>query len=351
LPSDALSAALEHSSSPHSTPAVPLPVSGGAGDLSVPTTRLRDRSKQGRKRKVVAVVATVEAPRSAARSRGWVVPASTPEGLVAADVGSAGVGSERVYSGSESYVDGPSDVLAARYMVSSGNFLMLTKDELVSWFSGNGHHLMVDQTLAVGKVLVQLRDIASAMVNSPAARSVVPTPPPVLDASGKSVIDDAFSFICFDDYQHRTTSRSTAVLFTLARDYNLDIAYWRLLRFNDRTDAVTLVSTHTNAHALSAGSLRAWLNYYRPLPPETRQRFFSGASAGLILLGDLGFLVKLEEFASLMSLNWGVRPLTGSKPVLSARNFLSSNGGVSERKSAFDDAVRSCSLRTVDPFN
>jgi hypothetical protein len=163
--------------------------------------------------------------------------------------------------GSESYDDGPLDVHAARYVISSGDYCRFTKDELVSWFSVNDHLLMVEQTLAVGEVLIQLRDIASTMVVSPAARSVVSTPPPVLDASGKSVIDDAFIFICFDGYQHLTMSRSTAVLSTLARDYNLDIAYWRLLRFDDRTEAVTLVSTHTNVHALSAESLRSWLNY------------------------------------------------------------------------------------------
>jgi hypothetical protein len=67
-------------------------------------------------------------------------------------------GRERVNIGSESYDDGPLDVNAARYVISSGDYRMFTKDELLSWLSINSHHLTMEQTLAVGRVLIQLRD-------------------------------------------------------------------------------------------------------------------------------------------------------------------------------------------------
>jgi len=255
-------------------------------------------------------------------------------------------------------------VTTARAVVTSGSFLTFTRNELLTWYAINGHLLMVEQVLAVGDVLRELQELASLLVDPPAHRpaavsdlnpvagvtgnAVADVPIPVLAGPGKSAADDACVFLCFDGFSHRTNSRSPSVLSAFARDYNVNIAYWRLLRFEERSEAISLVTAPTNTHALFAGSLRSWITYYTPLAPAERHRFFRGSTSGLLLLRDLGFLEKVDDFASLMSLNWGVQPLAGSKPLLSARDFMSSSGDISVRRTAFDDAVRADLLRTVD---
>ena len=243
--------------------------------------------------------------------------------------------------------------------VNSRVFMNRTYLDLQSWYNLHIDFLSVQNAIEVGEVLTRmaaLRPVPGVSVRVlPDGETVPAGTVASVSPNGKSIVEPSpFSFVCFDGFQHETISKSTSVLATYARDYNTDIAFWRLLRYNDRQGAISLVTNAMSPHALCPAALRLWLVYYIPLTPSDRHEYLKNASADLNLLEDLGFLKDQDAFASLVTLNWGVIP-TASKTHLSARNFAGTrevadaSGALgSARCLEFDQAVRSDTLRTTE---
>jgi len=329
----------------------PVPDAAPSKKRTVSEKRGKQKKAKVVKQKKAKVMSLTELRSlAAARNREWNSPPPVEYSRYSVDADDSSDGEPSL-----SREGAVGSVKDANETVENDDYLGLSVSELHAWFKENGESLSVKNTLIVGDILARV-SAYHVPPSFPVSSSSV-TPASSL-SSGKlngNTESVSCAFVCFDGFTHETTSKSTSVLSSYARDYNADIAYWRLLRVTDRSEAITLVTTPTSPHTLSASALRLWLAYYTPMPPADRHFFLVSASAELNLLGDLGFLADRDAFAGIVAFDWGVMPHHHSKMSLSARHFAgtravadASGSPVYSRCLEFDSAVRENSLRTVE---